>query len=303
MANITLAEVGNSLATIIAAQALGYLKQNTVFARLVNRDYEAEIAQRGETVRVPVAGALVVNDKGQNLPVTLQNPNDDGVDVVLNKHKEVSFLLEDVARALATPDYLNRYMQDGLALIAEQIDGDIAALWAGVTESLPAVTLERGEFLDARRILNGTRTPLRNRHAVLHQDAESQLLALGEFTNRDYAELRGGGNAAQTLVEAYSGRFMGFDVYMDQGIAVAAGKVKNLFFHRDAFALVTRPLPLVPDGMGAVQRTMAEDGVGIRVTMSYSPAHLGVQTTLDILYGVAVLRADHAVVVETDAIV
>ena len=50
-----------------------------------------------------VSGALTVNDKAANTAVTLQTPDDSAVSVTLNKHKEVSFLIEDIARAFARP--------------------------------------------------------------------------------------------------------------------------------------------------------------------------------------------------------
>ena len=48
---------------------------------------------------------------------------------------------------------------------------------------------------------------------------------------------------------------------------------------------------------------MDEGGIGIRVTMSYNANQLGVQTTIDVLYGVAELRDNHGVVVTTANVV
>ena len=47
---------------------------------------------------------------------------------------------------------------------------------------------------------------------------------------------------------------------------------------------------------------MDEDGIGIRVTMGYNAAQLGVQVTIDCLYGVAELRDAFGVVVTTDVV-
>jgi hypothetical protein len=147
--------------------------------------------------------------------------------------------------------------------------------------------------------LNSAKAPLGDRQAVLHEDAEYELLAVERFINRDYAELEG---APAGLLNAYSGRFMGFNIFMDQKIAVAASECKNLFFHRNAMVLATRPLPPAPAGAGVLQRVMDEDGMGLRVTISYNPDHLGVQVTIDVLYGVAELRDNHGVVVRTTEI-
>lgn len=301
MANITLAEVGDSLATIVAAEALGYLRANTVLARLVARDWDDTVASYGQTVAIPFTGGLVVNNKAANTVVTRQTPNDTKVSVTLNKHKEVTFLIEDIARALATPDFLNAYMQDGMSVLGEEVDGDLAALYSGFSQTIDASgaagPLDKSDFREARRLLNAAKAPQSGRVAVLHEDAESAFLNITEATNRDYTEALG-----QAKLDGSAGRFMGFDVYMDQKIAVATAVCKNLFFQRNALVLVTRPLAAVGNGMGVIQKSMSEDGVGIRVTLGYDKDHLGIQCTLDVLYGVAELRDNHGITVSTTEI-
>src|SRR5256885_13331361 len=105
--NITSVELNDSIATIIAAEALGYLQANTVLAQLVSRDWDDEIAQAGQGIRIPFTGSLSANDKTEGAVVTLQNAGDTKVDVDLNKHKEVSLLTEDIRLKLASPGRLN----------------------------------------------------------------------------------------------------------------------------------------------------------------------------------------------------
>jgi len=95
---------------------------------------------------------------------------------------------------------------------------------------------------------------------------------------------------------------MGFNVFMDQQIAVAAGQCKNLFFQKNAIVMANRPLPVAPVGMGVLQRVLNEDGIALRVTMSYSHDYLGAKFTLDTLYGVAEMRDNHGIAVSTDEI-
>ena len=294
MANITQAEI-TTLATMVAAGSLGKLKSNTVLARIVNRDYDSEVAQRGKTVQIPVRGALTVNDKAANGNVTLQAPSDSSVNVTLNKHKEVSFLIEDPARAMASYDALDGYMGDAVLGIAEAIDGDIAALYAGFSQSIDASAgLTEANFRNAQRLLNAAKAPQTSRWAVLHQDAFYEAQGIEKIINRDYR----GDEAAAALRDGYLGKFAGFDIVLDQNIKTATTR-KNLFIHRDAVVLATRPLPVAPAGLGVSQVVMDEDGVGIRVTMSYSANALGMQVTVDVLYGVAELRDAFGVVVPT----
>jgi hypothetical protein len=301
MANITTAEVGDSLATIIAAQALGALRSNTVLANLVARDWDNEVATHGQVVKIPFRGSLSVNDKAANTDYTLQTPDDSAVSVTLNKHKEVSFLVEDIARALARPDYLMGYIEDGIVKLAEQIDGDLAALYSGLSQSIDASAaagpLDTSDFIEARRLLSVAKAPMTNRYAVLHPTAAAELLADEKFTNRDYRQQ--GDTPPLVNANMILGNHSGFQVIEDQNIKVSTTQ-RNLFIHRNAFVLVTRPLPSPDAGTGVIVKTMNENGVGIRVMISYQHAKGGHMVTLDCLYGVAELRDSHGVVVLTD---
>jgi hypothetical protein len=294
MANITTAEI-TTLATIVSARALGKLKGNTVLARIINRNYDNEVAQRGKIVSIPVRGALTVNPKAANTVVTLQTPSDTAVNVTLNKHQEVSFLIEDPALAMASYDVLDGYLGDATMALAEQIDGDIAALYSGFSQSINATSgLGEDDFRNAQRLLNIAKAPATDRWAVLSADAFYEAQGIERLINRDYR-----GDEAQTAVRnGYLGQVFGFNIVLDQQIKRATSD-KNLFLHSDAAVLVTRPLPVAPAGMGVTQVAMMEDGISLRTTLSYSADHLGLQATVDVLYGVAELRDLFGVVVTT----
>ena len=298
MANITTTEAANFIPEIWAAEALGALKANTVMARLVNRNYEDEIAQMGDIVHVPKRGTLSVNNKTANQVVTLQTPSADVVNVTLDKHKEVSFLVEDVAKAQANQDIIAGYVTDAVIKIAEQVDTDLLTLYSGFSATPIDATTGSGGITattvtEARRVLNSQKVPLQNRHIVWHEDAEKELLDLEKFTSADF------GDDGSAVREASIGRKYGFNHFMDQQVVVATSECKNIAFHRDAMTLAMRPLPQVPSGMGANSTTMSEDGFGIRIIYSYNPSYLGVQVTLDVLYGVAELRDEFAVVIRS----
>lgn len=299
MANITVTEAAAFIPEIWAATALGRLRANTVMARLVNRNFDDEVAQFGDIIHIAKRGTLSVNNKVANTPVTLQTPSATNVDVTLNKHKEVSFLVEDIARAQARPDIIQGYIEDAIGVIAEEIDADLLALYSGFsTTPIDATTGSGGvttaDIVAARRILNNAKAPMDNRYIVWHPDAEAEILEIEKFTSAQWDPTN-----VEALRRAAIGPKYGFEHYVDQQVVEATGEAKNLAFHRDALVLVTRPLPLVPDGFGARSAVMSEDGVGIRVTWSYNPSHLGIQVTLDLLYGVAELRDEFGVVIRS----
>lgn len=70
----------------------------------------------------------------------------------------------------------------------------------------------------------------------------------------------------------------------------------NWAFHRDAVALVSRPLRLPPDGSGVKAANATYNGVSMRALMQYDINEGGTVINLDMLAGVAVLDPDLAAV-------
>jgi hypothetical protein len=103
-----------------------------------------------------------------------------------------------------------------------------------------------------------------------------------------------------TIVEAYENPTNASQtiVWLDRPLAVGVADNQsafpgpygsfNLAFHRDAMALVTRPLAL--PRAGGVQAAVANyNDVAMRVTMQYDITTQGTIVTLDLLAGVALL--------------
>jgi hypothetical protein len=296
MANITTTQVSSAIPTIVAAKTLGRLKANLVLANIINRDYDNEVAVNGQTVNVQVRGALSVNDKAANTVVTLQTPSTSSLPVTLNKHKEVSFLAEDLAIMFARPNLIDGYAEDAAIAIAEQVETDIAALYSGFSQTLSALTgLAEGTFREGQRLLNAAKAPQSQRYAVLHEDAYKEAGGIEKLINRDYQ----GDAAMEAIKNGYLGMLSGFNVQLSQQIATASSQCKNLFLHRNAAVLATRPLRKTAPGRGVEQVTMNMNDLGLRVTMSYSHDYLGEKMTIDFLYGVAELRDSHGITVST----
>lgn len=284
-----------ALPTIIAAKTLGALQSNMVLIHNVNRDYEDEVAEEGQIVKVNVRGALSVNDKSEGSNVTVQDPTLTAVSVTLNKHKEVTFGQEDIAAMLQKPDVIPGYCEDAAIGIVEEIEADLAALYSGFSQTIDATAgLTAANFREAARQMNSAKVPVRGRVAILHEDAFAEAEDIEKLINRDYQ----GDPAYQAVREAWLGKLNSFDVMLDQNIATNSSQCKNLFMHRNAIALATRPMRITKLKTVA-QATMSFNGIGLRVTHWYNANALAEQLTIDVLYGVAELRDNHCVVVST----
>ncbi len=287
----------NVIPTIIAAQTLGALKSNMALLGLVNKDYKNEIVSKGDTVDIGVRGTLSVNDKADSTDVTPQAPTTTKLSVTLNKYKEVTYGIDDIARMQASNDAILEYANDASIILLEQMESDIAALYSGFSQTIDATSgLGEDDFREARRQLNAAKVPSRGRWAVLHEDAEYEALAIEKLINKDYKESLGNVSGAN-----YIGDFAGFNIFMDQNIKVATSVCKNIFGHKDAITLVSRPMR-VTSSPNVTQVVMSEGGISIRVTQWYDPMGKAEVMSVDTLYGVAELRDNHAVVVSTTEI-
>ncbi len=123
-----------------------------------------------------------------------------------------------------------------------------------------------------------------SKYLVVSADAYSDLRQIPRFTENRTV---GSGDAIQS---GNVGKLKDFDIYRSQLIVPISGTTYNLAFARDAFALVTRQLPQPLPGTGAIAMYVNEGNFGFRVVMSYAPNTLAQQFTVDVLYGIAVLR-------------
>jgi len=290
MANIGVTEAANFIPEVWANKALRALANYSIFFNLVNRNYDELVATSGDTVHIPVNAALSVNDKAANTGVTLQTPTATKVDVSLDKHKEVSFIVEDIAKAQANQDIMQGYMEDGLLAIAEQVDSDLMALYSGLSENTGTGGTDIGAdtIVDARKLLTDGKAPLTDRRLVISSKDEAALLKVEKFTSSNWVQ-----DAGQAMKDAYLGRRYGFDIFVHQGVKTSGTSpvtTHNLAFHKNAFVLVSRPLPQAPPNTGVLQTVVNYKNFAIRVTYGYDKSQLGMQVTLDCLYGVAELR-------------
>lgn len=79
---------------------------------IVNTNWEGEIKNQGDTVRIRIAPTLTINDYtvGQNLSYEVPLPNYQ--DMTVDKGKTFSFQVNDVLEAQADLDMMNMYMED-----------------------------------------------------------------------------------------------------------------------------------------------------------------------------------------------
>jgi hypothetical protein len=303
MPAITSSNVATAIVKLVAADALPALVGNLILGNLVNRDYEPTLAQAGDTVNVPIPPTLVANNIAEGGTVNAQNPNIGNAQIVLNTHVEATFQIPDVTKVLAVPDLLRVYMQPAVIAIAERIETDLLGLYASFTANTP-VGIAGTPVTEA--VIDGAETalfsamvpPTQAKYLVVDSNTYSQMRQIPRFSEFQTA----GEGGLRALIDGTFGKIKDFFVFRSQFIAKTGSSpitTHNLAFVRDAIGLVIRRLPQPLPGTGAIAEYADLGNFGMRVIMSYRPDTLSQQFTVDVLYGVAALRNNFAVQVNS----
>jgi hypothetical protein len=124
---------------------------------------------------------------------------------------------------------------------------------------------------------------------VVDANTYSQLRQIPRFS-----EFQTAGDAGlRAIVDGSVGKIKDFYVFRSQFVSKTGSSpvsTHNLAFARSALGLVLRRLPQPLPGTGAIAEYAELGNFGMRVTLSYQPNTLAQQFTVDVLYGVGVLR-------------
>ena len=303
MPSITSANVANAIVKLVAADALPALIGNLIMGNLVNRDYEPTLAQAGDTVNVPIAPQMVANNIAEGGAVQPQNPSLGNAQIVLNTHAEATFQIPDVTKVLAVPDLLRIYMQPAVIAIAEKIESDLMALYAGFSANAPLGTggtpVTEALIDQAETTLFQAKVPSSEpKYLIVDSNTYSamrQIPRFSEFQNTGDAGMR-------AVVDGTIGKIKDFYVLRSQYVSKTGSapvSTHNMAFTKDAIGLVIRRLPQPLPGTGAIAEYAELGNFGMRVTMSYQPNTLSQQFTVDVLYGCAILRNNFGVQVNS----
>ncbi len=301
MANeYTSANAAQAIPKIVAAYALPALFSNLVMGAIVNRNYDGTLANAGDTVNVPIAPNLVSNNIAEAGSVQNQNPSLGNAQIVLNSHQESTFQIPNVTKILAQPDLLQLLLQPAVVAIAEKIEGDLLSLFplftfnASVGTANTAIT--EATVDSAETALFAAKMPDSvQKYAVVSGTTYSNLRQISRFS--EDRMVAGAGN--NTIYNGTVGKLKNVTFFRSQKVNTSGTTTNNVVFGSDAICLVTRQLPMVTNGTGAISYNTNFGGFNLRVVYSFNPNTLGEQITVDVLYGVGVLRNQFGVLLLT----
>jgi hypothetical protein len=303
MAAITSANLANAIVKLVAVDALPALMGHLVMGNLVNRDFEPTLAQAGDTVNVPIPPVMQANNIAEGGTVVTQNPDLQNAQIILNSHVEATFQIPDVTKVIAVPDLLRLYMQPAMVALAERVESDLLGLYSQFTANAPLGT---GGTPLAESVIDAAETALFNakvpanepKYLVVDGSSYSALRQVARFSEYNTA----GEAGLRALVDGTIGKLKDFYVFRSHFVPKTGASpvtTHNVAFAKSAIGLAIRRLPKPLPGTGGIAEYAELGNFGMRVLMSYQPNTLAQQFTVDMLYGVGVLRNSHGVQVRS----
>jgi len=253
-----------------------YFERKSIFRGLID-DYSASFggAKKGDTIHIPEVSLISASDKLENNDVEYDATASTETLLVVNKHKYVAKLFEDILEIQGNPDLVSKYTRMMGEALSRQMDADI---WAELQTLNQSVTLSADDVLSADKFeealanLGENDVPYMEGdtfmvvNPTLYADILNPSGGLAQYFIR--ADAGGEGNG---LRSGMVGSLYGIDVFMSNTISAGgtASTISGAIFHRSAAAI-------------AVQND-------VRLQTEYSIDALGTKIVSDVLYGVKVL--------------
>lgn len=211
--------MGNTFLTpsIIAKEAMMQLKNNTVMANLVHRDYSNEfVSGVGNTVTIRKPATFEVKEFDRDTGIQIQDATEGSETVVLDKLLDVSFEVTAEQLTLDIQNFSEQLLTPAMQSFANKIDQYLLGLYIDVPDyygtagTTPSAV---GDITNTRMILNVNKAPFENRNLVLDPINENSFLQIAGFYEADKV-----GDNGTALREASLGRKFGFDIFTDQNV-------------------------------------------------------------------------------------
>ena len=211
--------MGNTILTpsIIAKEALMQLRNNTVMASLVHRDYSQEfVAGVGNTVTIRKPATFEAQEFNRSTGIQIQDATEGSESVVLDKLLDVSFEVTAEQLTMDIRDFSEQLLIPAMQGFANKIDLYLLGLYNDIPFNFGTAGSTPSEISDvtgARKVLNDNKVPFANRNLVIDTAAEDKFLQLATFHEADKV-----GDNGTALREASLGRKFGFNIFMDQNV-------------------------------------------------------------------------------------
>lgn len=239
--------VENFIPTIWSAKLLVRMRKSLVFANVVNTDYEGEISQFGDTVKISEIGPVAVSNYTRAASITWSSLNSADKYLLIDQQKSWNFMIDDLDTAQTKPKLMTGAMSEAAYALADTVDTHLAGLYAGagVTGSATyigsagsTVSVSSGNVIETlsyvKRYLDEADVPTAARWGIVTPWLVQKLVLAetGGVSATGVPKTRDDG----VLMNGWVGNVMGFDLLMSNNVSVSSTEYRMMFGNRMAIS-------------------------------------------------------------------
>lgn len=205
-----------------SARLLAHLDKNLVLGNLVNRDYEGEIRNYGDTVKINQIGDITVKDYTQGTPIDYEDVSGEATELHIDQQKYWAFKVEDIDAAQANIALMDRAMERASYKLRDTVDAYIAKHAEEAGNQINQTTLDTPEsaydaLVKMSVALDEANVPETGRWAVVPPWFYGLILKDDRFV------ASGVQSAAESLATGRIGGAATFTVYKSNNLVTDAG--------------------------------------------------------------------------------
>ena len=227
----------NFIPEVWSGSLLTSLKKANVFAGLVNRDYEGDIRNVGDTVRINEIGAVTIGDYTKDSDFSAWQVMSSAQQVLnIDQAKMFAVRVDDIDSIQGKPKAMDFIMQEAAYGISDTIDQFLAGMYTQAGSSVTALTVTAGNVLknlaDLQLKLDEANVPTGGRYAIIPPWYNQHLVmaASGAVAATGVPKMMDDGS----IVNGYIGNLFGFNLLVSNNVN-NNGTVYNLMaFNRSA---------------------------------------------------------------------
>lgn len=215
----------NFIPTLWSARILQNLHKAMVFGQpgVVNRDYEGEIRDMGDSVKINSIGAITVGNYSKNADMTTpQDVTGAGQTLLIDQAKFFNFQVDDIDRVQTNPDVMGEAMREAGYALADTLDQFMAAKWSEAANNVGSNASPKSDLntaanaykylLEMSTLLDEDNIPSQGRWVIIPPWFKEVMLQDSRFINP------GTPQAEQRLANNVIGQVAGFTLLQSNNV-------------------------------------------------------------------------------------
>ncbi len=218
------------------------LEKSCVMLQCVNRNWEGDIANQGDTVNIITPGNVTISSLDSNVTYTEIAPTN--TSLVIDQQKVFAFKINDVALAQSNTDIMEGYLnkarqaievQQDIYLLGKHVDVPSTNTIGGTSAVTLSASNIYSQFVELAKMLKNTSATLNGQKpwVVINPDIEAILLQSTQFTSSYQI-------ADETLRNGSIGRIAGMDVLVTPNLTATDSKINVLAGTNDAITYASQ---------------------------------------------------------------